>query len=431
MSLLSNLHRGIKAVSFATGEEYLRNGYPGIYEAGYGGGISLALGQSITQSRALMLPAFYAGVKLISEDVASCTLLTLETKNEKQIEAKTHSAYDLLRYAPNPDMTAMQFRESLTAHAIMCGHGYARKEYSRGDSTRIIAFWPIMPYEIQRDADRQGRPVFIWTQRNEASKTLTADRVFQLNGFGLTGRDGLNLLQHGREALGLSIATQEYAARFFSQDQTPNIVLRSKGKVDVEGVKKAWAGIGPDGKRKPANDWHAPKVLQEDMEIEQLHPDAAKSQLLEQRRYQLLEVCRLLRLPPHKLAEMGRATWSNIGDENRSYVTGTLRPWFRRWEESLKLSVYGVQSPYFAEHDAEDLLRGDWKTLTEGLNKLQSSGVLSVNEVREQLNYNPIDGGDEHFIQLNMGTIQDVAAGPDAQQTQGPKLVQVGGNDEA
>ena len=145
------------------------------------------------------------------------------------------------------------------------------------------------------------------------------------------------------------------------------------------------------------------------MDLTQLHPDAQKSQLIEQRVFQLLEVCRLLRMPPHKLAEMGRATWGNIGDENRSYYTGTLRPWFIRWEQALKLQCYGVDTPYFAEHDAEDLLRGDYKSQTEGLSRLQGAGTLSINEARAILNYNPIEGGDEHLVQVNMQTVQALA----------------------
>ena len=417
MSLVNRLRTGLKTVStsFSTssGDYLLRNGYYDIYRQVYGLGYVSSIAAQMSESRALTLSAFYAGVKIISEDVGSCSLLTFEQRDGQQVEAVNHELYGKLRWSPNPDMTTMQFREALTGHAIMCGKGFARKEFSRGDSDRIIALWPMMPYEIRRDKDRSGRMVFIWMPKGQPAETLQSQQVFQLNGFGLTGYDGLNLLEYARTSLGLSLAQQEYAERFFAQDQTPNIVLKHPGKLGpsgVEGVKEAWMGRRADGTRKtPSEWWHEPRVLQEGMDLTQLHPDAQKSQLIEQRVFQLLEVCRLLRMPPHKLAEMGRATWGNIGDENRSYYTGTLRPWFIRWEQALKLQCYGVDTPYFAEHDAEDLLRGDYKSQTEGLSRLQGAGTLSINEARAILNYNPIEGGDEHLVQVNMQTVQALA----------------------
>jgi HK97 family phage portal protein len=434
MALISNLRRNLarKSVtigSFTTtsaGEEYLRNGYYGIYREAYGGGISTALGAQVSENRALSLSAFYAGVKIISEDVGSCPLLTLEKQGMKQREAPEHPMYPRLLYAPNPDMTAMQFRETLTGHAIMCGTGYARKEYSAGDSERIIALWPLMPYEIRRDVDQRQRPVYIVSRGTEPAKTYEPKAIFKLSGFGLTGYDGLNLMEYARNILGLSLAQEEYAGRFFSQDQTPNLVLKHPARLGAEGiqgVKDAWLGRRKDGTRKTVQEsWHEPKVLQEGMGIEQIHPDNQRSQLVEQRVFQLLEVCRILRMPPHKLAELGRATWANIGDENQSYYTGSLRPWFVRWEQSLKLQCFGVDTPYFAEHDPEDLIRGDYKTQSESLAKLQEKGTISINEARALLNYNPIEGGDEHFIQLNMGTLGNVANPPAAN----PQLVRVG-----
>lgn len=437
MSLLSSLRtnapgvfrKSVTSVAFSTdrgpGEQYLDHGYYGIYNAAYSG-FSTALGAQVTDTRALSLTAVFACVKIISEDVASLpfgVFQKLTDGGDSQREAYDHPVYDRLKKAPNPDMTAIQFREALTAHALVSGSAYARIERSRSDSERIIALWPIMPYQIRRDQDSRGRVVFVDASNN--SKTYQQRDIFQLHGFGVTGREGMNVLHQFRNAIGLGLAQEEYAGRFFSQDQTPNIVLSHPtqlGPEGVKGVKAAWAGIDPKTGQKIADQWHAPKVLQEGMKVEQLHPDADKSQITEQRAFQVLEACRIFRMAPHKLAELGRATWGNIGDLNRHYYTETLRSWLTRWEQSANHWLLGDDSGYFAEHEVEVLLRGSFKEQADHWSKLLEKGVLSINEVRALLNYNPVTGGDDHFIQLNLGTLQQVAQ--DETETQPDQGVQ-------
>lgn len=441
--LAENLRRSIARLTgksvitggFALNDEtYLRNGYYGIYNALGGNRYSTALGSTVTDDRALMLSTFFACVKIISEDVGTLPLFTYQETADGKRLAKENPLYSLLHDSPNPDMTASSYRETVTAHALMCEHSYSRIERSRSDPSRIIALWPLMPLSIRKDKDSRGRPVYI--SSDPGSKTYQQSDIFELHGFGLTGTDGLSIMQYARETIGLGVALQEYAVRFFAQDQTPNLVLTHPGKLGADGlkgVKKAWAdhGQGPDS-------WHTPRVLQEGMKAEQMHPDAEKSQLTAQRSFQLLEVCRFFRMPPHKLAELGRSTWGNLEEQNIQYVTETLRPWLVRWEQSMKMWLFGTQSDFYAEHSVEGLQRGSFMTQTTGFAQMLDKGVYSINEVRKLWNLNPIDGGEDHFIQLNMATVQQVAGGasiPDQtpppqnsdNASKGPQLVRVGG----
>lgn len=412
MSLLNNIRRSLKSTTVATfsadrgpGEDYVGNGYYGIYNAAYGG-YSSALGSVVNDARAMSLTAVYACVKIISEDVGSLPAFINKRQGDGAVIAKSHPAYKLLHDAPNPDMTAVQFRETMTSHALLCGNAYAYKERSRGENDRIVALWPLMPYEIRRDRDSRGRPVFINTGQQ---KTYTNKDLLQIHGFGTTGVDGLNILQYAKNTIGLGLAQEDYASRFFSQDQTPNIVLRHPGALGpegVQGVKAAW-----EQNHKGQKNWHAPAVLQEGMDISQLTPNHRESQLTEQRAFQLLEICRLFRVPPHKLGEMGRATYNNISAQNVNYYNETLRQWLVRWEQAVNHWVLDDSDEYYFEHEISGLLRGDFAMQTDGFRTLLASGVYSVNEVRALLNYNPIEGGDEHFIQLNQGTLQKVAQG--------------------
>lgn len=433
MSLAENLRRNfqrknvamaefsIAGQDYGDGSIYLQNGYYGIYQAAYGGLYS-PLGIRINEDRALTLSTFLSGVKLISEDVGSLPCFVNERTPAGQDVAPAHPLYSLLHDSPNPDTVAIQFRESITAHMLMTGVGYARIERSKSDSKRIIALWLLMPGDVVKQRDQMNRPVYRVTEGQfngttmaGVAKTYSAADIFQVPGFGLTGQDGLNILQYARNTLGLALAQEEYASRFFSQDQTPNLVLKHPGKLGpqgVKGVREAWADSGRGTGKQPADNWHAPRVLQEGMDVTQLTPKAQDAQLVEQRTYQILEVARLLRLPPHKLAEMGRATWNNISSQNTQYYNETLRPILVRWEQACNLWLLGSDPKFFVEHEIAGMLRGDFATQTAGFRTLLAAGVYSINEVRGYLNLNSIGpSGDEHFIQVNQGTVQELAAG--------------------
>jgi HK97 family phage portal protein len=154
-------------------------------------------------------------------------------------------------------------------------------------------------------------------------------------------------------------------------------------------------------------------VLQEGTTVKRIAGSLEESQLLEQRRFQVLEICRLFRLPPHKLAELERATHTNIEEENISYLSQTLAPWLRRWRQSIWRTLLTPEErasgELFAEHEVEAFLRGNFRAQAEAWARLLQAGVYSINEVRRWLNLNPVPGGDEHFIQLNMQAVTAVA----------------------
>ena len=381
------LRKAITSFTFGSieGDKYVRwresHGGAGLY-----GGIG--------EQRAMSSAAVFACVKIIAEDVGSLPLFVYRRgEGNNRSYADTEPLYSVLHDMPNPDMEAMAFREAITSHALLGTGGFAKKEVRDG---KVVALWLMMPSETTKVYDSRSRPYFLWKQGNSAQRTLAADDVFQLHGFGMNGVDGLNILQYARQTLDLTLTMNDYASTFFSQDQTPNLVIKHPGKVGsggVEGVKKAWG---------TASEWHSPRVLQEGMDVAQLRPDNQKSQMIEQRAFQLLEVCRLFRMPPHKLADMGRATWGNLSEQNTQYYNETLRPWLVRWEQAIKRCCLRDEPRLFAEHSLEGFLRGDFDMQTTGFSKMIAAGVYSVNEVRAFLNLNPIEGGDEHFIPANM-----------------------------
>lgn len=371
--------------------------------SGLGGGTSYS-GQRITRDSALESAAMLAGVKIISEDIGTMPLfLYRRSADGKSVEKATdHELFRILHDLPNPEMSAGEFREALTAHAILTGNGYALIQ--RGDTDKKIKnLWPLQPEAVTMARDKTTSALIYKYNGVE----YTRDQIFHLRGWTLNGVEGENILQRARHVLGLTLATQEYPARWFAQGSMLDVVLERPAtavvlKADgIQLVKEGWIkwhrGLGRTS--------YEPAVLQEGMTAKTLTPKFSETQMVEQRKFQVLEVCRILRLPPHKLADIERAGYNSIEAENTAYRTNTLSPWDRRWSETahrcLLTPAEQIEGRLYAEHNMEALLRGDFKTQADGFRVLLEGGVYTINEVRRWFNLNPTEGGDNPTIQLN------------------------------
>jgi len=399
-----------KTVFNLADEFYLSNGYDKLAAArGISRGWS---GGPLNETTALQLSAVFACVKILGEDVGSLPLHVLERSadGKSQNKARSHPLYRLLHDSPNPETTAIEFREGMTSTAALCGDAFAKSDWATSDKSRLIALWQVQNHQVTIDTDSRKQRVYIFKDGNEPEETLYPDEMFHLRGFSLGTVNGASFLKFARRVLGLARDQEEYAHSFFSNDRTPGVVLKSPKKMapeEVAGVREAWVR---------AVKQHGVAVAHDGIEVDSMASTNTDAQLLEQRNFALLEVCRYFRMPPHKLADLSRANFTNIENENNGYYTNTLRPWLVRWEQAINLRCISVKerARFSAEHSIEGFLRGDFKTQTEGFAKFAEKGVLSVNEIRAFIGLNPIEGGDEHFIQLNMQTLVNAATGETA-----------------
>jgi HK97 family phage portal protein len=388
-------------------EWYLRNGYHKLAES-YGGDSRNGVGANVNVDRALRSTAVFTCLKIIGEDVGSLPLFLYRRGrgNSREI-ARDEPLYSVLHDAPNPETSAVTLRGSMTAHAALTGNGYARISRRRDGSDKAIGLYLMQPESVKMDRDSRKSRVFLHKDGNDAEKTYGVRDVLHLDAFGWDGSSGFDVVRQFRETIGLGLTAERYAANFFSHDATPSLVLKNPRAMSPEEVrlqKKAFIeAMGADGLA----------VTHSGIELEKIGVDPEKSQLVAQRIFQLLEVCRIFRMPPHKLAELTRATFSNIEEQNIDYYTGTLKPWLVRWEQAINRCCLDPvnEADLFAEHAIEGLLRGNFASQTAGFRTLLASGVYSINEVRALLNLNPVEGGDVHFIQINMGDIEAVAQG--------------------
>lgn len=386
---------------------YLENGYS--LGAILGGHTSYS-GKAITPDAVFESAACYGIVKILGEDLGRLPFKYYERTESGVQEAFGQSLYGVLHDLPNPDMNAQAFVESLTARAALGMDGYA--SIDRDSNGNVLYLWPLNG-TVTRDTNRLGRPFFVHKEGNAAEKTFASDRIFNLPGFSIDGRKGDEILKRARHILGLTLATQEYPARFFANDASPGIIIKRPAGLetmtdeDIAKMKEAWSRW-----HRGLNRAHEPAILQDGVDAMRLDPDHQKLQLIEQRKFQVVECCRLWRMSPHMLADLDRATFSNIEQLYNQHLTLTLAPWLKRWKQTVYrclLRPGKERERFYAEHSVEDFQRGLFKDQAQGFSMLLEKGVYTINEVRRWYNLNPVEGGDVPHIQLNMQRVIDAA----------------------
>lgn len=393
---------------------YKRNGYNGIYgKLIEGSGYAT---RSITPETALTCSAVFACANVISQDEASLPLMVYERTADGKFPTRPTGTsmtaeqrlYELLHDQPNEEQSAMEFRQSLTFQMLIWGAGYAHKVRRRSDK-ELIALWPLVSKDVREDRDSQGRLVFIHKEGNAASKTYQPDEIFHLRGLTLDGKSGVSVINYARQAIDYALAAQEYGTRFLGQGGRPMGVLTHPGLLDIEGEEKLRERFAQV--HGGLENSHKLLVLEEGMKFEPLGQQAKEMQLLELRQHQVIEVCRYFRMPPHKIQDLTRATFSNIEHQQLSYYTDTLRPHLVNWEQAIRRQLLTPEqrTRLFAEHKIEGLLRGDFESQMKGIALAVQNGLYSINEGRDLSNLNKVEGGDKHRVQAQMIDINETS----------------------
>lgn len=404
---------------------YRDNGYNRI-SSFLGSGSSWTGKSYCTLDASFDVSAFFCGTRLIAEDMGTLPFPTYRRSDDRtKIERHyAHPLYKTLHDLWNPEVAAGEGVEALTAHALVTGDGFARIQ--RFDSGTFL--WPWQPQDVRIERNTAGVSFYLHRDGRGPEKTYTRDDVFHLRGFTTNGARGQSTAHRLRHVLGIASAAEEYAGRFFAQDAAPGLTITfpaGVGPMDPTSVlafKEAWKKW-----HQGAAHSHEPAVLQNGATVSRISQSNADAQLIEVRKQQLEEICRGLRIPPHKLAHLDRSTNNNIEHQGIEYVRDTIGPWVRRWRQAAYrcLLTFDEQQAgnVWAEHIIESLQRADFATQAEGWRKMLEKGVYSINEVRGWQNLNPVPGGDVHLVQLNLSTVQAVAQGLNLPEPL-PKVVQ-------
>lgn len=364
-------------------------------------GAPTAAGVTVNEFTALNLSAVWAAVRLLANAVAVPPLILYERQERGRRRATDHPLYRILHDQPNPEVTAFTFKQTLQAHAVVWGNAYA--EIERDGAGRPRALWPLLPH-LTRVERRNGRKVVVTTLLDDQQVILPAEDVLHIPGLGYNGLMGHSVIRHARESLGLAAAAERYGASWFSGGGRPSGVLQ---------YDKA---LAPEQKARLREEWqnlhgglqnaHRVAILEAGMKWQQIGLPPEDAQFLGTREFSVEEIARWFGVPPHKLAHLKHAHFSNIEHQKIEFHTDSALPWYVTWEQAVNTTLIPERerSRYYAEFLPEALLRGDHKTRYEAYSIGRQWGWLSANDIREMENMNPLPGeeGDIYLVPLNM-----------------------------
>lgn len=374
-------------------------------------------GNRVNSHTAMQMSAVYACVRILSEAIAEIPLNFYQyTADDGKEKCPSHPLYYLLHDEPNPEMTSFVFRETLMGHLLLWGNAYA--QIVRNGRGEVLALYPLLPDRMQVDRDSAGRLVYTYTRyRDEAGSRcefetikLYKEDVLHIPGLGFDGLVGYSPIAMARNAIGMSMAAEDYGAAFFANGATPGGVLEHPGIVkDPERLRESWRSQF-SGKNS-----HSIAVLEEGMTFKPMSIPPDEAQFLETRKFQIDEIARIFRVPPHMVGDLEKSSFSNIEQQSLEFVKYTLNPWVARWAQSLAhaLLLPREKQQYVVKFNVDGLLRGDYQSRMNGYAIGRQNGWLSSNDIRELENMNRIpaeEGGDEYLINGNMTKLKDAGA---------------------
>ena len=379
-----------------------------------------ASGKYVTERSAMQMTAVYCCVRILSEAVASLPLqfyrYTDDGGKEKAVE---HPLYFLLHDEPNPEMTSFIFRETLMTHLLLWGNAYS--QIIRNGKGEVVALYPLMPDRMKVDRDEHGRLYYEYTVydsddvdgrkgTNKVGRTvrLQPHDVLHIPGLGFDGLVGYSPIAMAKNAIGLAIATEEYGSKFFANGAAPSGVLEHPGTIkDPSKVRESWqATFGGSGNANKI------AVLEEGMKYTPISISPEQAQFLETRKFQIDEIARIFRVPPHMIGDLEKSSFNNIEQQSLEFVKYTLDPWVSRWEQAMvrALLTPDEKKKYFFKFNVDGLLRGDYQSRMNGYATARQNGWMSANDIRELENLDRIpaeQGGDLYLINGNMTKLAD------------------------
>lgn len=372
-------------------------------------------GKAVTERSAMQMTAVYSCVRILAEAVAGLPLHFYRYKDDGSKEKAIDSnLYHLLHDEPNPEMSSFVFRETLMTHLLLWGNAYA--QIIRNGKGEVIALYPLMPNKMSVDRDENGKLYYTYQRSQDEGKeagtvTLSTRDVLHIPGLGFDGLVGYSPIAMAKNAIGLAIATEEYGAKFFANGAAPSGVLEHPGTIkDPARLRENWnstfGGSANSGKV---------AVLEEGMKYTPISISPEQAQFLETRKFQINEIARIFRVPPHMVGDLEKSSFSNIEQQSLEFVKYTLDPWIIRWEQSLNRALLNVdeKKTYFFKFNVEGLLRGDYQSRMNGYAIARQNGWMSANDIRELENLDKIsaeEGGDLYLVNGNMLPLKDAGA---------------------
>ena len=377
----------------------------------FGGSTS---GKPVNEHTAMQMTAVYSCVRILAEAVAGLPLhLYKYTDSGGKEKALSHPLYFLLHDEPNPEMSSFVFRETMMTHLLLWGNAYA--QIIRNGKGEVIALYPLMPNRMSVDRDSSGNLYYSYTRysddaptMNGVAVTLRPRDVLHIPGLGFDGLVGYSPIAMAKNAIGMAIACEEYGAKFFANGAAPGGVLEHPGTIkDPQKVRESW-----NAAYQGSSNSHRVAVLEEGMKYQPIGISPEQAQFLETRKFQINEIARIFRVPPHMVGDLEKSSFSNIEQQSLEFVKYTLDPWVIRWEQAISRALLrsDEKKQYFSKFNVDGLLRGDYVSRMSGYATARQNGWMNANDIRELENLDRIPpelGGDLYLINGNMTKLAD------------------------
>lgn len=371
-------------------------------------------GKNVNEMTALQTTAVYACVRILAEAIASLPIHVYKHTDEGKEQDVNHQLYYLLHDEPNPDMTSFVFRETLMSHLLIWGNAYA--QIIRDGRGQVLALYPLLPDRMTVKRDDKGELYYVYQRSEEDNPNfkdkgniiLKKSEVLHVPGLGFDGLIGYSPIAMAKNAVGMTLATEEYGASFFANGANPGGVLEHPGILkDPSKVRDSWNQV-----YQGTNNSHKVAVLEEGMSYKTIGIPPNEAQFLETRKFQINEIARLYRIPPHMVGDLEKSSFSNIEQQSLEFVKYTLDPWVVRFEQAFQKSLLlpDEKKTYFIKFNVDGLLRGDYQSRMNGYAIGRQNGWLSTNDIRRLEDMNPLskeEGGDLYLVNGNMTKLED------------------------
>ena len=363
-------------------------------------------GENVTPDTALTYSAYFNAISLISGTIGALPLHLMQGKDKTKRIAEDRAMYRVLHDFANPYMTAMAFRECLMSHILGWGNGYAEKV--RNGYGELIALWPITPNRVRPEMV-DGELRYRIQMPDGSPIVLPRSQVLHVAGIGFDGFLGYSIAAMARKSIGLGMAMETFGSRFFGEGTHPGVIVEHPQKLspDAHSNLKAsltdtYSGLGNS---------HRLMLLEEGMKFHQVVIDPKDSQFLESRQFNVPEIARWFNLPPHKLKDLTKSSFSNIESEQISFVTDSILPWLVRLEQNFNMQLltesdreYSGRGRLYWKHNVEGLLRADAAARGTYYKEMWNTGAMTQNQIRalEDMDpdLNPL--ANELFVPMNM-----------------------------
>lgn len=380
-----------------------------------------AAGVTVTPEVAMTSTAVAACVRVIAESIASLPVHIYERGNESRRRVVDESIAWMVEREPNRRQSSFVFREMLMAHVLVYGNAYALiVRNAGGEVTELL---PVMPQHVGVRLAPSGELIYdflIGSPDTGVVGSWNQANVLHIPGLAFNGITGISPVRYAARAIGLAIAAETFGAALFANGSLPAGYLKIPEKLTQEQLARlreswyaAYGGLGNANRT---------AVLFGGAEFAKMGIPPDEAQFLETRRFQVAEIARWYRVPLHMIGDLERATFSNIEHQSTDFVVHTLRPWLTRLEQEFNRKLFpssaetGRPASRYLEFNVDGLLRGDVKTRGDYYVRGRQWGWLSANDIRRLENMEPIAGGDDYLVPLNMNAAGQSNDGQEVQQ---------------